>query len=960
MALINLDFTKYVPMLFPIQHIFIDNGNNALNSRLCYPKPNANGYLVFFKPDSLTLKPVMMKKNETLEESTIVILDDKGSIPSDITLYFDCYDENGVFELYDIWVYRSSFDPTSEYKPCSNCDNVSLIEILKNQPYYAVEYFNSETEISSSSITNLVKFGQLEKSLINLPSNEKYKYNQVRYQSEAISENIFYNADLNTGFDTYIDDYIFIKDFLLNEFPLESQPKSYLNIKASNKTSNSNELPLHREIAFRFGNATTFDGAFFTFSFCCKNNDISIFQNFPLELYIHRVFGDPSNPAVTIEMPFKLDYVEDIVIQGNGWNKISRVCNVGTDIVGNMDTSYINEVYLSIRLPNELKYSKYDFSFTNFFVGFTTNKEIPYPHIQSTISVEEQWPFTRVLGKNAIYSPIGIVPEFPSTAGRIIDYLWVDKKPIGDKPTSIVADGRVIKVSDYYEYPNEKYINRIPYSYLFEAIGYGNGSGSNHFNAWSTRNMTDFPDPSNLYALGDVLFHWNYKEFMPHFDKGNCGDVLAFNFISAGCNPYGTNVNDKYPININFDPATTLPINIEASFCYNRGDGNFSISYLVDSNVFPYTDINLSRIESENIMPFIRFTTYQANTIDLSSQNNDNINEKTLFSANENFYCSYGRVGGYKKSKLYNGNSIDINSLPSRIRNTIAKTDTYNILYQSCYNASISQTTSSSISMRPLFSIQYGNNFTFPTIEEYPKSTKLNSLQEQASIIPAKYSWSINIHQPKMDTGEIFTDGNELITAFITKFQLEMKCALMIRVKDAMPASFKTKFQGKYFIASSRYNGGKRYCFWFQTSSQDLKPNVVADVFLPINIILANSIASFCDEIEKAVNSYIIAIPNLQDAILYSVGNGYQTSTYGKEDVNNYALQDNNREALQGSSMPSSSNNFINKKSFFEALNSEGFASSYGTSDGITMKPSQYKNSFSAPRIPVIRHISLV
>lgn len=945
MAIFNLDFTKYVPMLFPIQHTFIDNGNNAINSRLCYPKPNANGYLVFFKPDSLELKPILMKKNETLEQSTIVILDDKGSIPSDITLYFDCYDEYGVFELYDIWVYRQSFDPTQEYKPCKSCDDVSLIEILKNQPYYAVEYFNSETQVSASSITNLIKYGQLEKSFINLPSNEKYKLNQVRYQSESISENIFYMADLNSGFDTYIEDFINIKDFLINEFPLESQPKSYLNIKASNKTSNATELPLHREIAFRFGNATTFDGDAFTFSFCCKNNDISIFQNFPLELYIHRIFGDASNPAVTIEMPFKLDYVEDIVIQGSGWNKISRVCNIGTDIIGNMDTSFINEVYISIRLPNELKYSQYDFSFTNFFIGFTNNKEIPYPHIQSTIAVEEQWSFNNILGRQAIYSPIGLIPEFPSTAGRIIDYLWVDKKSPQDKPTSIVADGRVIKVSDYYEYNNYKYINRIPYQYLFDAIGYGNGSGSDHFNAWSTRNMTDFPDPSALYALGDVLLHWNYKEFMPAFDKGNCQDVLAFNFISAGCNPYGVTTSDKYPVNIS--SSTIFPVNVEASFCYNRNDGNFSISYLVDSNVLPYSDAHVAGVKEKNIIPSVKFCTSQANTIDLGSPTAplDSITDKTLFSSKDNYYRSYGRIGGYKSSKINTGTSKDISSLPIKLINPVI--NNFSILYQNVYK-------SATYSLEPLFSIQYGNNFTFPVIEALPTNTLI------ASTTPAKYSWNLNIHQPKMDTDESFVDGNEFITAFITKFQLEMKCAFLIKVKDATPSSFKAKFQGKHFFVSSRYNGGKKYCLWFQTSSQDLRPSVVADVFLPINITIANSIASFCNEIEKAVNSYIIAIPNLQDAILYSVGDGYQTASYGKDDVDNYALQNNRREALQGSSIPSSSNNFINKKSFFEAYDTEGLSASLGTSDGEMIKQIPYKNGFPSPRIPVIRHISLV
>ena len=887
---------------------------------------------MFFKPDTLTLKPILIEKNGSLEQHSIVILDDKGSIPSDMTIYFDCFDEDKNFELYDIWVYRSSFDPTSEYKPCKNCDDVSLIEILKNQPYYAVQYFESNQQSSSLAVSNLIQFGQLEKSLINLPESYQYKQNQVRSINEAISENIFYRCELQgeDKFRNAISDIILIKDFLINEFPLESEPKSYLNVKVNNILADPLVLPQYREIAFRFANATTFDSSSFVFSFCCKNNDISQFQNIPVELYIRRIFGDPTNPFVSVETPFKLDYIDDIQILGSGWSKISRVCTSGFDIVGNMDTSFINEVYLSIRIPHDTIYSKYDISFTNFFVGFTENPAVVFPHNQTTIAIEEQWRFNDAVGKNAIYSPLGIVPEFPSTAGKIIDYLWVDKNPIGDKPTSIVADGRVLKVNDYHEYDNQKYINRIPYLYLFEAIGYSNGSGTNHFNAWSVYDMVDFPNGvSALSSIGSVLFHWNYQEFMPYFNQGNCQSEIDFRWISAGLNPYGVPVyNNQYPENL--QNRTIFPITIEVSFCHQNST-HFSLSYLIDSNIINPADIGIYK---EGFFPPIKYGTHLAGNYDINKTNTttDSSIKKSLFSSNDFFYKSYGRVGGYSSAL-----NSDVSSLPTTIRKTTE--DIYNI----CFETTKDKTTHS------LFSLSY-YNYTFPT-------SSLGILNNTSTIgeLP---SWKLNIYKPNYAS---FNDNNPYVTAFITKYQMEMKCALMFHIKDATGSTFKTRFAGKYFIAYSRMDNGKNYCFWFKSPESPTQPiNVVADIFIPINITTANEIISFSKAIEIAVNSYVFAIPNLQDAILYSVGNGHQTAQYGKEDVTNYAPQTNDRKALQGYQIPSSSNNFINRKSLFEAYAFQGFRGASTSTTNVDLYSSPYKNGFSFPRIPVIRHISLV
>jgi hypothetical protein len=284
-------------------------------------------------------------------------------------------------------------------------------------------------------------------------------------------------------------------------------------------------------------------------------------------------------------------------------------------------------------------------------------------------------------------------------------------------------------------------------------------------------------------------------------------------------------------------------------------------------------------------------------------------------------------VGGYNTAL-----NLDVSSLPNTIRKTTE--DVYNICY----------TTTKDEKINPLFSLSY-YNYTFP-------SSSLGILNNTSS------SWKLNIYKPNYAS---FNDNSPYVTAFITKFQMEMKCALMFHIKDATGATFKTRFAGKYFIAYSRMDNGKNYCFWFKSPESPTQPiNVVADIFIPIDITTANEIISFSKAIEVAVNSYVFAIPNLQDAILYSVGNGYQTAQYGKEDVTNYAPQTNDRKALQGYQIPSSSNNFINRKSLFEAYSSQGFQGTSISKTSINLFSSPYRNGFSFPRIPVIRHISLV
>lgn len=870
--MLNINFSDLIPFIFPMELLFIDNGNNVIND--CdYPRPNSNGYLVFFKAGTMEMKYIYIGKDDELTQSYIVKLDARGCIPKDMIVYFNCQDD-----LYDIWVYRESFDVTQDYIPCNSCHEHSLIEILRNQPTYASIY-NSNNNTSSTAAINLVQYGEFEKSLINLPSSSEFKENQARYSLEPLTDyiNFYYENATSNTFTDEINDYISIKTFIYPEITTGNNPRNYLDLQLENVKSN---ILVERYLELLFTSSAKFDNKDFVISFYAKYESVLDVENIEIEfkyarfLRIDSVLANPEKIRLT-----------------NQWAKYTIQCTLPSRILEKNTEFQDSFAKLYLKINN---------TFTKANVKITS---ITVNYGETPVTYDKQ---------QEIFNKVA-----ESTVGKIIDYLWIDGSNVRDRETSIVADGRAVLREDYYQLnPSSK---RIPYQKLFDYIGYRFGSGDQFVNAYSLHAMVN--NFKSATVLGDVVFQWNYRKFKPEFNLENSFQLMDVFMISTG---YDFKENN-------------IPFSIETSFCFNENEGNFSIGYMADSIYKPYSEVNLPSESLLNIQSSKKITAL-AGLIDLS-KNTTVISKTTVFSAKENAK-SFGIVGGYSQTK-----DKDSTSLSNQLAPITAKT--YNILYENILGDTTSSTTTNS-KLNVLLKLNYAGS-----------NPSTDSVTENQIMTNDSGEYTLNIcTNSKFGSTE---NNNEQIAQFVTKYQLEGKCAYALRVKGTKL----TDFRGKYFSCETKYKTNKAY-FWFKTTFVEEPPVVGDDPIIPIDLSDNNfSIINVAKRIEEAVNSYLFCVPNLQETILYAVGNGYQTPEYGKEDVTKYQFQQNyDREIFRGHAVPITSQSLSFKNSIFELRGEQCSVSKtqYSTTSNLGVIPQNtlWKQSDPYARTATLRHISLV
>lgn len=881
---------------------------------------NGNGVLVFTKAGTTDLKPVIITiahanpEFPDIELSNYIRLNAFGQIPEDLKIDFIISDERGLEELYDIYIYTSDlkieeFDERFVFRPKAKEYRQFLLQVLNDRPFLNDDFSTINGE--NTSINNLVQFGQFQ--AVTLNENPK----SIISNKTSIAENIFYFIGGENIPDIALD-----KLLISNVDPnwnLESRPLRYLSIEARNKI---NSVPDSRYLALRFQNANFFNNDLnplvrrsFVISFQARCNQV-----LSLNLFMQRVYG------ATSSLPVALDQDRPIVLSDE-WKKFSIICSAENTTFFENPT----ECFLLLSLPASNIYNAYKVDITNLLVFFG-DQEISYP--STSISTNQSQELIPQSYSPVINSPQGYMP-LPLTIGRITEYLYEPNPQ--DKPTEIYADGRAVKIKDYYNYSINYSTNiEIPYRWLFEKYKDRYTSGKNFINAMSPQNSNNL-DALSWRGITDFIIHTNDKgvilNALDFIDtRGNNGIFDKVNIFS-----YGYNDSKDY--------------NIETYFV-KENSTYLSLGIMVDSGFVP------AILDNANFQKYI-FSERKHQIGNTTCNNAPNANKNPALDAPKDQEYSVSQIN--ERNFVLWGNK----SLPTTL--FIPSTATDATRYAKCITANSTMT---------------ANNFKFINANAQDATTNfsLRICIDKTNLVgtyPAFRTFSnvatpnnqnhavISCYNPDKTNSIVLTQNMNIVPL---KYQIAGQIAVGILLKTNLSSN---DFVNAYFNITVK---SKIYTFWYSMNGTDVIPdsvktaNPTSEDFIMINIssVDFSSSASITNAIMAGINSYMFCIPDLRGTYNFSAGEGRQSSTINGLDIDCIGnLPNPNPDLVNQISelKPILTHNFDNYMEFIPALDIKlgmtGLNSS--TADTIVEYPISVKqfNINSLPLTLTNKYISL-
>ena len=798
--IITINNNNLIPAVFPLKLTFVDDKKFG-----CGAKPNAFGYLVFFKAGTLEQKRVFVRQQTTIEQTYVIPLDGTGSIPSNILLYFNCFDENNLLELYDIWVYNSTFDPTQDYT--ADCSDVSLVEILRNQPFYAQEYIDSQTVSTNAIIqTNLLDGqGQFEAMINKLGGEftvERNSVNQFPYYSnfEYITNNMLIAGASNNSSSYKIKyEYKYLSSF--QDPALEGNPDQYLQIT----------IPANQQayLIIQCNNFRIPHKKWLNLSFFAKAKATTTFD--PV---LQRFFCYPSTSQNQFTSnQFSLSNEGSLMTTSTIWTKCTTSSLI-EPIANVIEDASLLEI--QIKFPN--KTSEETYSFTNIALVLSEEKVeptyAPNPSNRSIFASLGYDAYNRAktntplnyTGRVAMYTNIGLSPSFECNAGKIEEFI---AETTEDRPTSIFCDGRLLWKDGYYTYrtPLEQHgyptMMKIPYQNLYNAIK-DTYIPKNHFHVRATNKMSRFL--GTITTFGEVFVHWNFTEFAKDelFDKGTCTDVMETNYISAG-------VDESIHNNFMLSAKNNLnnnKLSVQMTF---KQSSHLERGYFLNPTRFWYDDDTTGN-NNDGLTSVETLTNYAFSEVRLPN---------TFFSttdSSKSWSITYSKAGVISKVLTWD----KANTFPSTSHDPI--------------------TTASKVTSFKLHPMQTTTQFSSLTAAQRQDfgnfMARFQVMGEPAMIIKLKK-----------------LSNQTLIQSFAGKYFIIKSRAKLPTLNNVLDPL------GNITTTSKATNN---YLFYFITNDEPAPSVENIVIATPINISKVITISDIANFMQEAMNSVIFAIPNLQ------------------------------------------------------------------------------------------------